>query len=105
MPVVVTGQRFQDVPCVYNDDRSAARELARRMLDHGRKKIVYIGGTEQDDATGRARRQGVQDALNAAGLNGDKLPRLCCAAFTMEEGQRCMEELLARCPIWTVWSA
>lgn len=98
VPVVVTGQRFQDVACVYNDDRTAARELAQRMLDHGRKRIVYIGGTERDDATGVQRREGVQDALNAAGLNGEQMPRICCNAFTMEEGQRCMQELLARCP-------
>lgn len=32
VPLVVTGQRFPEVPCVYNDDRSAARELAQRML-------------------------------------------------------------------------
>ena len=52
----------------------------------------------KDQAVGLARRQGVQDALNAAGLSGDKLPRLCCSAFTMEEGERCMNELLACCP-------
>ena len=98
MPVVVTGQRFADLPCVYNDDRAAARDLTRKMLEHGRRNIVYIGGSEQDAATGIARRQGVQDALNAAGLDGDKLPRLCCSAFTMEEGERCMNELLACCP-------
>lgn len=60
VPVVVTGQRFADLPCVYNDDRSAARDLTRKMLEHGRKNIVYIGGSEQDAATGIARRQGVQ---------------------------------------------
>ena len=43
-------------------------------------------------------RQGVQDALREAGLNADGLPRACCASFSMEEGHRCMEELLARCP-------
>ena len=62
------------------------------------KNIVYIGGSEQDAATGIARRQGVQDALREAGLNADGLPRAYCAAFSMEEGHRCMEELLARCP-------
>ena len=98
VPVVVTGQRFADLPCVYNDDRSAARDLTRKMLEHGRKNIVYIGGSEQDAATGIARRQGVQDALREAGLNADGLPRAYCAAFSMEEGHRCMEELLARCP-------
>ena len=76
----------------------AARELTQRMLEHGRRRIVYIGGTERDDATGIQRREGVQDALRDAGLDGDQLPRICCNAFTVEEGQRCMQELLARCP-------
>jgi len=31
VPVVVTGQRFADLPCVYNDDRSAARDLTRNV--------------------------------------------------------------------------
>ena len=93
VPLVVTGQRFPEVPCVYNDDRSAARELAQRMLACGHRRLAYIGGTERDQAVGLARRQGVQDALNAAGLDGDKLPRLCCSAFTMEEGERCMNEV------------
>ena len=98
VPLVVTGQRFPDVPCVYNDDRSAARDLAQRMLEQGRKKLVYIGGTERDHAVGLERRLGVQDALNAAGLDGEQLPRICCSAFTMEEGERCMNELLSCCP-------
>lgn len=75
VPVVVTGQRFADLPCVYNDDRSAARDLTRKMLEHGRKNIVYIGGSEQDHATGIARRQGVQDALREAGLNAERVLR------------------------------
>ena len=70
VPLVVTGQRFPEVPCVYNDDRSVARELAQRMLACGHRRLAYIGGTEKDQAVGLARRQGVQDALNAAGLDG-----------------------------------
>ena len=98
VPVVVTGQRFPEMPCVYNDDRSATRDLTQKMLERGRRKIVYIGGTERDQATGVQRRVGVQDALNAAGQSGESLPRLCCNAFTMEEGERCMKELLECCP-------
>ena len=89
VPVVVTGQRFADLPCVYNDDRAAARDLTRKMLEHGRRNIVYIGGSEQDAATGIARRQGVQDALREVGLNADGLPRAYCAAtpsFPSEAG-------------------
>ena len=80
VPVVVTGQRFPEVACVYNDDHTAARELTQRMLEHGRRRIVYIGGSERDDATGIQRREGVQDALRDAGLDGDQLPRICCNA-------------------------
>lgn len=105
VPVVVTGQRFPEVACVYNDDHTAARELTQRMLEHGRRRIVYIGGSERDDATGIQRREGVQDALRDAGLDGDQLPRICCNAFTVEEGQRCMQELLPAARFWMVWSA
>ena len=98
VPVVVTGQRFPEVPCVYNDDRGAVRELTRRMLDAGRKKIVYISGTEQDQAVGMFRRNGVQDAMNTAGLDGASLPFVSCSAFTMEEGERCMKQLLELYP-------
>lgn len=98
VPVVVTGQRFADLPCVYNDDRAAARDLTRAMLAKGRKNIVYIGGTERDAAVGIERRLGVQDALTEAGLDGVQLRHITCSAFTVEEGARCTEELLTCCP-------
>lgn len=97
-PLVVTGQRFPDVACVYNDDRRAMKELTERMIARGRRKIVYIGGPEKDVAVGVERRLGVQEALNEAGFDGDHLPRICCNSFTLENGTQCMQELLARCP-------
>ena len=98
VPLVVTGQRFPDVACVYNDDAGASRELAQRMLERGRRRIGYIGSTERDSAVGLARRQGVQEALNAAGLDGEQMSRIRCNELTPEEGHRCMTELLACCP-------
>lgn len=97
VPVVVTGQRFPEVSCVYNNDRGAAQELARKMLEKGRKKLVYIGSSEKDVAMGLERRLGVQDALRAAGYS-EELPRVCCNNITFEEGERCMMELLTCCP-------
>lgn len=97
VPVVVTGQRFPEMPCVYNNDREATRELAQRMLARGRRRMVYIGSTERDAAVGLERRLGVQDALSAAGMP-EELPRVCCNKLTFEEGERCMTELLACCP-------
>lgn len=98
VPLVVTGQRFPDVPCVYNDDRSATRDLTRRMLERGRRKIVYIGGSEKDIAIGVERRLGVQSAMAAAGLDSESLPRICCERFEARRGYECMQALLTRCP-------
>lgn len=97
VPLVVTGQRFPDIPCVYNDDRNATRELAQRMLDRGRRRLAYIGVAEKDVATGKERRMGVQDALRAAGLEADKMPRMC-AGFDRQSGYSIMAELLAKYP-------
>lgn len=97
VPLVVTGQRFPEVPCVCNDDRNATRELAQRMLDRGRRRIVYIGVPEKDIATGRERRLGVQDALRAAGLDAERMVYMC-AGFDRQSGYSIMSELLAKCP-------
>lgn len=97
VPVVITGQRFPELPCVCNNDREATRELAQRMLTRGRRKLVYIGSSERDIAMGLERRLGVQDALSAAGM-ASEVPRVCCNKLTFEEGERCMAELLACCP-------
>lgn len=97
VPLVVTGQRFPDIPCVCNDDRNATRELTQRMLDRGRRRIVYIGVPEKDAATGKERRLGVQDALRAAGLDADHMPHMY-ASFDQQSGYSIMSELLAKCP-------
>ena len=46
IPVVVAGQRFPGVPCVYHDDFGAARELTRLLLARGRRRITCICATE-----------------------------------------------------------
>ena len=97
VPLVVTGQNIPGMPCVYHDDRNATRELAARMLEKGRRHIGYIGVKEKDPAAGLARRLGVQDALRAAGLDADKMPRLS-GSFDQESGYSCMTELLAMDP-------
>ena len=94
VPLVITGQNFPNMPCVYHDDRNAARELAARMTARGRRHIGYIGVKEKDPAAGLARRMGVQDALRAAGLDADAMPRLS-GSFDQQSGYSCMTELLA----------
>lgn len=96
VPVVVIGQQSQNVPCVYHDDFHAARELMDCLIQRGRRKLVYIGVTEQDVAAGLNRHQGVRAALTQAGLSPDIPTRL--SPFTVEGGRAAMEELLVECP-------
>ena len=94
VPVVITGQRFPEMSCVYNDDRAAACELTARMIARGRRHLGYIAGPE----TGYERRLGVEQALEEAGLDRSSLHCVHCSAFTLEEGARCMEQLLQQSP-------
>ncbi|MBQ1679219.1 MAG: LacI family DNA-binding transcriptional regulator [Oscillospiraceae bacterium] len=96
MPVVVAGQNFKGVPCVYHDDYGAALELTRLVLSKGRRRLAYIGAIEQDAAAGEARRRGVQAGLREAGLDPE-LP-VEISSFEVEGGRAAMERLLERCP-------
>lgn len=96
IPVVVAGQKFKGVPCVYHDDFGAALELTRLVLARGRRRPVFIGATRQDAAAGLARRQGVEAGLREAGLDAE-LP-VEISSFEVEGGRAAMERLLARKP-------
>ena len=96
MPVVVAGQKFRGVPCVYHDDHGAALELTRLVLARGRRRPVFIGAIEQDVAAGKARHEGVRDGLREAGLDPE-LPAEV-SSFEVEGGRAAMERLLRRVP-------
>ena len=97
IPVVVAGQQFPRVPCVYHDDFNASRDLARLVFRRGRRNPVWIGPTQKDAAAGLARRQGVQAAMREAGLDPDALP-IEISGFDVADGKNAMERLLDRVP-------
>ena len=97
VPVVITGQNFEGLPCVFHDDFNAVRELTALMIRKGAKRIVYIGVLEEDKAAGLARREGCQEALRSAGFDADNMPRRI-ADFEAQSGYRAMLELLAENP-------
>lgn len=97
VPLVITGQNFDGLPCVYHDDKGAVKDLTSRMIAKGRKRIVYIGVFEDDKAAGQARREGVQEALREAGFDADRLPILI-SDFDARSGYACMIEHLDRHP-------
>lgn len=93
-PVVITGQNFEGFSCVYHNDYEAMRELMRRMLGRGRRKIAYIGAIEEDAAAGRARREGAERAWKEASDSGDPMIRVTADGFGPEDGRKAMQKLL-----------
>ncbi len=95
VPVVVTGQKFRQVPCVYHDDQGAAYDLACLMLKRGRRRLAFIGVTEADVAVGVNRRRGVEAAMREYGLEPASL-LVETGSFRVENGLTAMKRLLQR---------
>lgn len=85
MPIVVLGQQTEVCGCVYYDDFGAAKALTEKLLDHGRRRIGFIGVDHRDMAAGLARFEGYQAALKKAGLQPEK-NLLTQGAFALESG-------------------
>ena len=97
VPVVVTGQHFEGVPCIYHDDFSAMESLTAAVLAEGRTNPAYIGAPEEDAQAGRARREGFESALRKYGLKAEKIP-FRTADFSAEEGMEAMQQILSEAP-------
>lgn len=89
-PIVITGQNFVGLPCVYHDDYGAMQALTQRIVHRGRRHILYIGATEEDPAAGKARRAGFMDAVREAGLDVRSNIFETTADFTPESGEKAM---------------
>lgn len=96
-PIVVAGQQFRQVPCVYHDDFGAAHDLTERVIAKGRRNIGYIGVIEQDVAAGLNRRRGVQAAMKDHGLDPSALV-VVNSPFNVEGGRTAMAKLLEEMP-------
>ncbi|MCU1437838.1 MAG: LacI family transcriptional regulator [Naasia sp.] len=69
IPVVEVDRRFSDGDCdaVVIDNRGSARAATRHLLELGHRRIALL--IDEDDwTTGRERREGYVDALEAAGI-------------------------------------
>lgn len=99
LPLVVTGQHFRDINCVYHDDFQAAKDLTELLIARGRKNICIISGPKSDPAIGVNRVAGVTAALQEAGLLGPgKQPRLEYSEFHMKKGKDAMKRALEKWP-------
>jgi len=84
-PLVVINRRLNqpDIPCVVVDLENAGYRSAVHLLDMNHKRLAYLAGLDTSESS-RARRQGIEVALQEVGLN---LPsEMCPSSFPSIEG-------------------
>ena len=74
------------------------RMMARYFHDKGFRKIGFIGGNTDQDSRGADRRRGFEEALEALGLDTDRLSDSDHPIINMEQGAAAMNTLLDRYP-------
>lgn len=93
VPVVITGQYYPSIDCIFHDDYHAMAVLTERMIQAGRKRFAYIGVSEKDPAVGLNRRLGVFDTLKRYDIPSENIP-VRRAEFSVESGYQCMKNIL-----------
>lgn len=66
VPFLVMGQAFAHGTSVVYDDYDAGYEVGSYARKMGHSDVIYIGVSEDDDAVGKKRKQGVLDGLQAS---------------------------------------
>lgn len=97
VPLVITGQNVNGMPCIYHDDYHALKDLTGLIIERGRRTIAYIGVPETDPQAGLARRKGVEDALKELESNETVLYK-AVADFDAQKGYECAKKLLEAHP-------
>jgi len=101
MPVVIYGEPFGDLPCVWvdADNRGGARMATEHLISFGHRQIAFIGGPP-DATASRAREEGFRAAMAARNLtvplNFDRV-----GSWAEETGYREIQNLLQSRPIPT----
>lgn len=93
IPVIIVGQKIEEVSCIYHDDFGAAKELTEIMIKTGKRKIAYIGVTVKDKAAGLSRKNGYLEALKKNNIAIDTTI-MKEGEFSMESGYEKMKLLL-----------
>ncbi len=95
--VVALAEVAAEVPRITIDNRRAAAEMTRHVVDLGHRRIGVIAGPERI-TTAQSRLRGIHDVLGACGLPPELIES---GDFTVSGGQRAAEMLCARSPMPT----
>ncbi|HEX6452001.1 MAG TPA: LacI family DNA-binding transcriptional regulator [Trebonia sp.] len=97
LPVVLMNRIAQGYPfsSVSVDNEQGVRAAVAHLASLGHVRIGHIAGP-QDVSTGASRYRGFLDGMAARGLAVDESQVAYAASYSIEEGLRCMRELLGR---------
>jgi len=97
VPTVVVSQKFpgSGLPSVTIDNKKAAYQSVKYLLEKNHKKIAMIHGPLYDKSSGEERLNGYKIALKEAGIskNNEYIKE---GDFTIKSGYRAMGEILAK---------
>jgi LacI family transcriptional regulator len=95
IPLVLVVRNVDDhrAAAVTSDERLGTRIAVEHLFDLGHRRIACISGP-QTVSTGAARLAGFTEAMAARGLDVDPALVAEAASFTIDEGERAMDELL-----------
>jgi LacI family transcriptional regulator len=99
IPVVLVWSSGEttDHICIGFDNRAAAREMARTVLDYGHRRIAMVAGVTAWNDRAARRVDGVREALASAGLTLDE-GNLVEADYTLEAGAQALRRLMSEHP-------
>lgn len=79
-------------PCVFVDDRRAANDITRHLIDNGHERIAFLGGDPEHKSTGE-RLAGYREAMKENGIRPD--PALIIdGSYSFESGVERTKKLL-----------
>jgi LacI family transcriptional regulator len=95
VPIVLVSSVTDDphIPFVRVDDKQAAYDAIRYLIDKGHKDIGMISGSQEDPIAGVLRQQGYRDALYDKGIPF-RSSRVAYGDFHYDSGMTAMETLL-----------
>lgn len=102
VPSLVTWafDRSVERPSVGFDNRAAMRKMADEVLRLGHRDLALISAEISTNDRAAARRDGIRDAMEAAGLNSSDL-RVIETHYSVDHGASAFRELLAAAPFPT----
>jgi len=92
--LISPSRQIQGAISIAMDDRLAAMEITKHLLDLGHKRIGHISGDTGHVAT-LLRRQGFEEAMKNAGIEIQSGDIVSADSFLFKDGLKCAEKMLS----------